>query len=105
MLIPGDSPMGYRLPLESLPWAKASDAVQIVEQDPTERRSPLPPVERSKKRMVDGKLVSTRDFPQVPTGQPDTDVVRTSICAEPRGGLLHIFMPPTAHTEDYLDLV
>jgi uncharacterized protein (DUF2126 family)/transglutaminase-like putative cysteine protease len=104
MLIPGDSPMGYRLPLESLPWAAASDAVQIVEQDPTERRGPLPPIaQRSRKRMVDGRLVS--DYPPVPVGQPDANVVRTSICAEPRNGILHIFMPPTAQVEDYLDLV
>jgi len=106
MLIPGDSPMGYRLPLESLPWAKASDAVQIVEQDPTERRPPLPPPSpRSSKRMVDGKLVSSSDYPPVPVGQPDANVVRTSICAEPRHGILHVFMPPTAQSEDYLDLV
>jgi uncharacterized protein (DUF2126 family) len=105
MLIPGDSPMGYRLPLESLPWAKASDAVQIVEQDPTERRAALPTPERHSKRMVDGKLVSTRDYPIVPTGTPDNNVVRTSICAEPRGGALHVFMPPTAYCEDYLDLI
>ncbi|HEV3273015.1 MAG TPA: transglutaminase family protein [Candidatus Methylacidiphilales bacterium] len=104
MLIPGDSPMGYRLPLESLPWAAASDAVQIVEQDPTERRPPLPPAaQRSRKRMVDGRLVS--DYPPVPVGQPDVNVVRTSICAEPRNGILHVFMPPTGTAEDYLDLV
>jgi len=105
MLIPGDSPMGYRLPLESLPWAAASDAVQIVEQDPTERRPPLPPsAQRSKKRMVDGRLVSG-DYPPVSIGQPDANVVRTSICVEPRNGILHVFMPPTTTAEDYLDLV
>ena len=72
MLIPGDSPMGYRLPLESLGWAKPSDAVQIVEQDPTERRSALPTFERLKKRIVDGRLVSSNssDYPAVPIGQP-----------------------------------
>jgi uncharacterized protein (DUF2126 family)/transglutaminase-like putative cysteine protease len=106
MLVPGDSPMGYRLPLESLPWATPSEAVQIVEQDPTERRAPLPPPSRrSNKRMVDGKLVSSADYPPVPVGQPDSNVVRTSICAEPRNGILHIFMPPTGTAEDYLDLV
>jgi len=102
MLIPGDSPMGYRLPLESLPWAAQGDSVQIVEQDPTERRPSLPAVERKKKRA--GSQLSG-DYPQVPTGQPDANLVRTSICAESRQGILHIFMPPTACTEDYLDLV
>ncbi len=104
MLIPGDSPMGYRLPLESLPWATPGDRVQIVEQDPTERRPPLPVIERSKKRIVDGKLSATDPAP-VPVGQPDSNVVRTSICVEPRNGILHVFMPPTAATEDYLDLI
>jgi uncharacterized protein (DUF2126 family) len=106
MLIPGDSPMGYRLPLESLPWATASEAVQIVEQDPTERRAPLPPpAQRSRKRMVDGKLVSSGDYPPVPVGQSDSNVVRTSICVEPRNGILHVFMPPTGTSEDYLELI
>jgi uncharacterized protein (DUF2126 family) len=31
--------------------------------------------------------------------------VRTSICAEARNGILHVFMPPTAYAEDYLDLI
>jgi uncharacterized protein (DUF2126 family)/transglutaminase-like putative cysteine protease len=112
MLIPGDSPMGYRLPLESLPWATASEAVQIVTQDPTERRPPLPPPSHrlGSKRLVDGKLVARgpgeepEDYRRMPTGVPDVNVVRTSICAEPRHGILHIFMPPTQTAEDYLDL-
>ncbi len=43
--------------------------------------------------------------PPVPIGQPDANVVRTSICVEPRNGTLHVFMPPTGTAEDYLDLV
>ncbi len=41
-LIPGDSPMGYRLPLDSLPWVSASDYPFQIEQDPHTARDPLP---------------------------------------------------------------
>jgi len=41
-LIPGDSPMGYRLPLDALPWASKTDLPYLVEQDPMAPRLPLP---------------------------------------------------------------
>ena len=41
-LIPGDSPVGFRLPLDSLPWAAAGDRPEIFEQDPMEKRESLP---------------------------------------------------------------
>ncbi len=41
-LMPGDSPMGYRLPLDSLPWAAAGDQQALIEQDPFDRFGPLP---------------------------------------------------------------
>ncbi|KRI00358.1 DUF2126 domain-containing protein [Curvibacter sp. PAE-UM] len=41
-LLPGDSPMGYRLPLESLPWVRQGDYPYLIEQDPYAPRSPLP---------------------------------------------------------------
>jgi len=41
-LFPGDSPMGYRLPLDSLPWVSALDTEPLVPQDPFAERSPLP---------------------------------------------------------------
>jgi uncharacterized protein (DUF2126 family)/transglutaminase-like putative cysteine protease len=40
-LIPGDSPMGYRLPLESLPWVSTEQYPYMHEHDPFAPKSPL----------------------------------------------------------------
>lgn len=42
LLTPGDSPMGLRLPLDSLPWAKPTDLPYLIERDPTAPRDSLP---------------------------------------------------------------
>ncbi len=41
-LFPGDSPMGLRLPLDSLPW-DVPDPTQLADVDPFAPRGPLPP--------------------------------------------------------------
>lgn len=41
-LIPGDSPMGYRLPLDALPWAAPGDRPLSLSQDPFAPSMPLP---------------------------------------------------------------
>jgi uncharacterized protein (DUF2126 family) len=41
-LIPGDSSMGYRLPLDSLPWAARGDQPWTLQADPFAAKPPLP---------------------------------------------------------------
>jgi uncharacterized protein (DUF2126 family)/transglutaminase-like putative cysteine protease len=41
-LIPGDSPIGFRLPLDSLPWSPPGDHSRIFQRDPLDERGALP---------------------------------------------------------------
>jgi uncharacterized protein (DUF2126 family) len=97
-LMPGDSPMGYRLPLDSLPWVAPLDYPHVVERDPFAPRGFLPPY-------------GERHVRQQPTGpgkpeqaprrfESDADTVRTTVCTEARDGILHVFLPPVALLED-----
>ncbi|MGD0491786.1 MAG: transglutaminase family protein, partial [Steroidobacteraceae bacterium] len=40
-LVPGDSPMGLRLPLDSLPWVRPNDYPHVYPPDPTQSFEPL----------------------------------------------------------------
>ena len=42
-LLPGDSPMGLRLPLDSLPWVASGEYPWNYDRDPMEELPPLPP--------------------------------------------------------------
>ena len=114
-LIPGDSPMGYRLPLDSIPWASPGEIEPVLERDPFAPREPLASREAlSRQRRIvvppsgpwPGRPRELEESPTpYPVDQSAAGVVRTALCVEPRDGRLYIFMPPLGFLEDYLELV
>jgi uncharacterized protein (DUF2126 family) len=118
-LVPGDSPMGYRLPLDSLPWAEPADRVDGYERDPLEARGPLPPYtamrlgrESARPRLqgrpgAEGRADEVRGRKgRSPERLESADwILRTALCVQPRHGILYVFMPPLHALEDYLDLL
>ena len=111
-LVPGDSPVGYRLPLASLPWIPASSYPYINPMDPTVDRPALPepapidPVRRS--QPMASFVANAPQGAQVAQGSPVAEVdghIRTALSVEPRDGRLCVFMPPVVTLEDYLDLL
>lgn len=97
-LMPGDSPMGWRLPLDSLPWAAPTDRVHLIEQDPFAQRSALAPTltpvafqprtaaARAAKAAAGTAATAAVTPGSAPAGkfQSDAHVVRTALCVEVR---------------------
>jgi uncharacterized protein (DUF2126 family) len=98
-LMPGDSPLGLRLPMSSLPHIPSDDYPYIVEQDPLAPREALPQFDRA--------AAAPGVPPQaVQEQQPHSSGgVRTAMSIEIRDGMLCAFMPPVETLEDYLELV
>jgi uncharacterized protein (DUF2126 family)/transglutaminase-like putative cysteine protease len=111
-LVPGDSAIGYRLPLHSLPYLSPADEPRLVPADPFEDRGALadpsamlrtfagdgfaaPPIAGSFASMTPTRAEPAR------AGMP----VRTALAVEPRDGQLCVFMPPVERLEDYLELL
>jgi uncharacterized protein (DUF2126 family)/transglutaminase-like putative cysteine protease len=105
-LTPGDSPMGYRLPLDSLPWEVPLDRDAVIERDPFAPRPPLPKWSEPQWQRAMGRVVGDGLRNGTHPSSPGTPgpVVRTALCVEPREGRMHVFMPPLSFLEDYLDL-
>ncbi|RYF07947.1 MAG: transglutaminase family protein [Comamonadaceae bacterium] len=58
-LIPGDSPMGYRLPLDALPWVSDADYPYLIAQDPSLPAAPLAPANALQARYAKATGAST----------------------------------------------
>ena len=121
LLMPGDSPVGYRLPLGSLPWVAPQDYPYSWETDPFEERAPLPPNrvplrQHALREEADRQGGSRRNervqraMAEVRSEMPAEGksawwVVRTALTCEARNGRIHLFMPPMNTLEDYLAML
>lgn len=127
-LLPGNSPIGLRLPLESLPKLVKGQE-QVVERSLFEDLGPLPsyqetissrygittkhpPLVRSSAIVIQGEDAEEEDTSK-PFEEKDADIpplfevdtIKTAICVEARDGILYVFLPPVSYLEHYLDLV
>ncbi|MEM9186792.1 MAG: transglutaminase family protein [Planctomycetota bacterium] len=166
-LIPGDSPIGYRLPLQSLLYEKGAGwTAPLYDRDPLEAVAELPAYEAIRNRLASralagagvgaggarpsqmpasyanwprrqpanagrngsggagarrgGDALGNHEHGAAPAGALSNDgqlfktdvnyndpseVLRTALCVEARGGVTHVFMPPCDRLEVYLDLI
>jgi uncharacterized protein (DUF2126 family)/transglutaminase-like putative cysteine protease len=87
-LVPGDSPVGLRLPLSTLAWAPLPPDPP---RSPFEARRPL--------SQPGGTPVAPARV--VPPGEAPP----TAVCTEVRGGTVRVFLPPVQELEHWIELV
>ena len=134
-LAPGNSPIGFRLPLSSLPHIPAASFPFVEPADPFAPRPALPDREEFTQRFRMGEpaaraatsaIAEQEEFtqryrmgeppphaassvtPRPRAGPPQLaspPAVRTAMAIEARDGRLCVFMPPTETVEDYLELL
>jgi uncharacterized protein (DUF2126 family)/transglutaminase-like putative cysteine protease len=90
-LVPGDSPMGLRLPLASLPWEVTREYQFEVDTFEEKGELAVPALKAGKK----GQKKESRT----------EKIIHTALCVEVRNGHLYLFMPPLQHLEVYLHLL
>ncbi|MDA9089623.1 transglutaminase family protein [Maribacter arcticus] len=97
LLTPGNSSIGLRLPLDSLPKNPEIPSEPTAEPELFEKRPALPAygvdLQRRKRRKTTARKNKNQPF------------VRTAICAEVREDKLYLYLPPLDSAEDFLDLV
>jgi len=101
-LIPGDSPLGLRLPLASLPWVAPGDKEEEFARDPFDPPGALPDTAPSQQK----EETPARSPESQPKANYDPhEIVHTALCAEVRGGNLCVFLPPVPLLEDFVTLL
>lgn len=107
-LVPGDSPLGLRLPLDSLPWEAEREDPQ-----PAQLFEPKPAL-GDYYGEVARRYSQTIATPSTPSQQAPADahdeaapakVIHTALCVEARHGRLHVFLPPLTELEHYIELM
>jgi uncharacterized protein (DUF2126 family)/transglutaminase-like putative cysteine protease len=92
ILVPGDSPMGLRLPLDSIAWAPPPAP---PERSLFEPRPPLPQQPRARAALPapSARITAADDAPT------------TALCVELREGRVHVFLPPVPQLEHAVELL
>jgi uncharacterized protein (DUF2126 family)/transglutaminase-like putative cysteine protease len=101
----GDSPIGYRIPTEAMPWVAPDEIDYEFDDAPYADRVKLPPDKTQRMELFETEPEAD-PLPAV-IRAPDAvrELIRPSLCVQARDGRLHVSLPYAPVLADYLDLV
>ena len=105
MLSYGDSPIGFRIPTESMPWVAPDELVYEFDEAPYTDKARLAATPARRMELFaaepepDPLPAIARDAATAP------ELIRPSLCVQAREGRLHVFLPYVPVLADSLDLI
>ena len=108
-LSPGDSPIGYRIPVDAMPWVAPDPLLYPLESGALGDSSTGPiqlPSAPARRPDLFAATPTPDPLPPIPAdAETAALLIRPSLCVEVRDGRMHVFLPFVPILADYLDLV
>ena len=101
----GDSPIGYRIPTEAVPWIAPDELEYEFDVAPFADRVKLPPDKPRRMELFETEPEADSLPAVIPASDIARELIRPSLCVQVRDGRLHISLPYAPVVADYLDLV
>lgn len=95
VLVPGDSPLGFRLPLDSIPWQEPELEDNEFAKDPFADRDEL----------AYPLFIEEDSENLAPAAAGDGKIFHTALSVEVRDGRVYVFLPPQTDLERYVALI
>jgi len=102
-LSPGDSPIGYRITADQIPFVAPDEVMYETEGEDVLATLPAWPARRPE---LFGVVPEADSLPALSSRADSAkELIRPALCVQAVGGRLHVFLPYTPVVADYLDMV
>ncbi len=101
----GDSPIGYRIPTEAVPWIEPDELEYEFDEAPFADRVKLPPDKARRMELFETEPEADSLPAIIRVSDTVRELIRPSLCVQIRDGRLHVSLPYAPVAADYLDLV
>ena len=105
VLMPGDSPIGFRIPTEAMPWVAPDELKYEMAAAPYAEQVKLAARPVRRPDLFKMEPVADPLPPLSSTAETATELIRPSLCVQARDGRLYVFLPYASKLADYLDMV